>query len=86
MRKKNNTYIEQLRKKQAASRQAPQPKPVSEMSAQELAAEEQRLHQQVRHHREQAVEAGREAVAETGGSSLAAFLSSRRKARRAPWK
>ena len=73
------------RKKKAAERRAGS-KPVEQMSAQELAAEEARLRQEIRHHREQAVEAGREAVAETGGNGLAAFLASRRRARRAPWK
>jgi hypothetical protein len=84
--RKRNSFIEQLRRKQQAA-QPPPAKPISEMSEQELDQEEARLRTKIRNLREQGVDAGRETVEASSGTSsaLADFLANRRKRRR-PWK
>lgn len=82
-----SNYKARLDARRKAAKNAPPPaKLPSEMTEAELAAEEARLQREIRHHREQEVQAGREAVADAAsGGALNAFLATRRKARKV-WK
>lgn len=82
MRPRNN-FLEQLKSKKEAAQAAPAPKPVSEMTEAELDAEEARLREEIRRHREEAVHAGREAVSDSS-TGRPRFLPKQR--RRPPWR
>lgn len=78
-----------LQRKREAAKAAPQRKPVSEMTEAELDRELQSAQAELAEAKRGEIVATRDAVAaETGRSAggLQAFLASRRRARRAPWK
>ncbi len=72
-----------------AAKNAPPPEKLpNQMSEAELDRALEQKHAEIRMLKEQELAAGREAVANASGASggLNAFLSSRRQARRKPWK
>jgi hypothetical protein len=79
MRKRRNNFLQQLEERR--SKATPAEKPVSEMSEQELDAEEARLRGELRRTKEQELTEMRQEQASSSGSR---FLFTRRKKR--PWK
>ena len=60
MNRRSNNFLENLKRARAAKEQKPEQKPVSEMSPEELDAEEARLRAELRRSKEQIVEATRQ--------------------------
>jgi DNA invertase Pin-like site-specific DNA recombinase len=79
-------FKEQLQRKREAATLA-QDKPVSEMTEAELDQKLQQAREELRLIKERELAATREAAADAGSAGgLQAFLASRRRARKAPWK